>query len=172
MIYLREICREDVSIINLWRNDIEIIQYLTAPFRYINVETDLEWYDNYMKCRGNNVRCAICKKDSNKVIGNVGLINIDYIHRKCEFYIIIGEENNQSQGIGFLATSKMIEHAFMNLNLHRVELSVLEDNIKAIGLYEKVGFRKEGVLRNAIFKNGIYKNLIYMSLLANEFSKN
>lgn len=38
----------------------------------------------------------------------------------------------------------MLEHAFSNMNLHRVELAVLEDNRRARALYEKVGFVEEG----------------------------
>lgn len=38
----------------------------------------------------------------------------------------------------------MLNHAFNNLNLQRVELSVLEYNKVAIHLYEKSGFKYEG----------------------------
>lgn len=48
--------RKDLTIINSWRNDHELIEQLGAPFRYINLEVDPKWFDLYMSNRGNQVR--------------------------------------------------------------------------------------------------------------------
>jgi len=48
-------------------------------------------------------------------------------------------------------------------------LSVREDNAAALGLYEKIGFTKEGIMRDSIFKDGKYVSLIIMSILEEEF---
>jgi len=59
----------------------------------------------------------------------------------------------------------MIDHAFHNLELRRIELGVLKNNIPAIKLYEKTGFVQEGMKRKSNYKNGKYLNLITMGLL-------
>jgi RimJ/RimL family protein N-acetyltransferase len=64
MIYLREIKRSDVKALNKWRNDPELISYLGAPFRFINIETDEAWFASYQKSRSSQVRCAIVPKNS------------------------------------------------------------------------------------------------------------
>ena len=56
MYKLRELERKDLTIINSWRNDYELIEQLGAPFRYINLEVDQKWFDCYMSNRGNQVR--------------------------------------------------------------------------------------------------------------------
>ena len=38
----------------------------------------------------------------------------------------------------------MLNHAFFNMNLNRVELTVIENNKRSIHLYEKNGFVYEG----------------------------
>ncbi|MEK7802228.1 MAG: GNAT family protein, partial [Pseudomonadota bacterium] len=53
--------------------------------------------------------------------------------------------------------------------LHRVELVTLEDNARAIKLYTKLGFVREGARREALFRNGTYKDLISMGLLSSEW---
>jgi len=53
--------------------------------------------------------------------------------------------------------------------LHRVFLSVREDNTAALGLYEKIGFIREGIMRDSIYKDGKYISLIIMSILEEEF---
>ena len=55
------------------------------------------------------------------------------------------------------------------LNLRRIELLVLKDNIRAQRLYKKVGFQLEGEKREAVYKDGEYKNMYMMSLLKSEY---
>jgi RimJ/RimL family protein N-acetyltransferase len=49
--------------------------------------------------------------------------------------------------------------------LVRVELSVHADNDRAIALYEKIGFQREGVARDAVFIDGRYIDTIHMAIL-------
>lgn len=47
----------------------------------------------------------------------------------------------------------------------RVELDVHADNARAIALYEKVGFVREGVARDAVFIDGEYRDAINMAIV-------
>jgi RimJ/RimL family protein N-acetyltransferase len=49
--------------------------------------------------------------------------------------------------------------------LHRVELTVREDNTNAIALYRKIGFETEGLMRDAIKVDNICENVVLMGLL-------
>jgi len=57
-----------------------------------------------------------------------------------------------------LATSRTV-------GLHRVELTVRENNESAIGLYKKVGFEIEGLQRDAVRIDGIHENIVCMAIL-------
>lgn len=168
MYKLRELERNDVKKLNEWRNNPELINMLGAPFRYINSEVDFAWFDNYMKSRSSNVRCAILD-GNDEFIGVVSLTNINTINQSAEFHIMIGDEGSQNKGAGTYATKSMLSHAFENLNLNRIELTVLVDNYRAIKMYEKIGFRKEGELRNIYYKNGNFKNAYIYSILKEEY---
>lgn len=167
MFMIRELQRNDMSIINKWRNDPSLIASLGAPFRYINPEVDLNWFDLYLDGRNNNIRCSIL--DDNQVVGLVSLTGIDYIHRNAEVHIMIGSADNRSRGVGTFALEQIVYHAFYNLNLHRLELGVLADNKQAINLYEKVGFIEEGIRRKAVYKNGKYVDIIHYGLIIEDF---
>jgi RimJ/RimL family protein N-acetyltransferase len=45
----------------------------------------------------------------------------------------------------------------------------MEDNERAIRMYEKVGFKVVGLLRETEFIDGAYKGLLIMDILRNEF---
>jgi len=83
---------------------------------------------------------------------------------------MIGSSENRGRGLGTFAVKAMIEHAFLNLNLRRIELGVLENNDPAIHLYEKCGFVREGIKRESNYKNGKYISMIFMSILRSEWS--
>ena len=172
MYRLRELRREDMPKINEWRNDSELIDFLGAPFRYINLDVDYRWYDNYMQNRNVTIRCAIVKAENeDDILGLVSLVNINFINQSAEFHIMIGDPTNRGKGIGFFATSEILYHAFNNMNLNRIELGVLGSNFHAIKLYEKIGFKREGVKRKSTYKNGKFVDMIMMAILKEEFTK-
>lgn len=168
MFKLRELNESDLKTINKWRNNPELIINLGAPFRYINYEIDKKWYDFYINNRSTNVRCSIVD-ESDKILGLVSLVSIDYISQSAVFNIMIGDKENRGKGLGSFAVKEMLNHAFNNLNLQRVELSVLEYNKVAIHLYEKSGFKYEGRKRRARYKDGRFEDLLMYAILKDEF---
>ncbi|MBB1424524.1 GNAT family N-acetyltransferase [Pseudoalteromonas sp. SG43-7] len=164
-IYLRELSIADVETLNEWRNTKKTVDYLGANFRYVDIGIDKKWFENYQNNRVNNVRLAICCQETNKLLGAVYLLNIDWLNRNTEFAIWLGDESSRGQGVGKRATTLVLEHAFLDLNLHKVYLTVSENNQAAIGLYNKVGFKKEGTLMDAVYKNGRYTNMILMAII-------
>ena len=170
MFRLRELERKDLQEINKWRNNPELIELLGAPFRYINLDVDVKWFESYMSNRGNAVRCAITELNKDDILGLVSLVSINYMNQSAEFHIMIGDTANQGRGIGTFAVKEMLNHAFNNMNLQRVELTVLEDNERAKHLYEKCGFVYEGRKRKAKYKNGTFVDILMYSILRSEFS--
>lgn len=100
--------------------------------------------------------------------GLVELVEIDLIHRRAEFQIIIAPEQ-QGQGIAAQATRLALDYGFKTLNLHKIFLHVDQENEKAIHIYARIGFVQEGVLIDEFFANGQYRNAIRMYLLQNDY---
>lgn len=169
MIKLRELEFEDLKIVNTWRNNKELIDSLGANFRYVNFETEKLWFDSYMKNRNSNVRLAIL--DSDVFVGMINLTNINMLNQSAEYSIQIGNSEKQSKGVGTKSTKLILEHAFNNLNLNKVYLTVLVKNERAIKLYDKCGFRIEGTLREEVYKNGKFQDMYIMSILKKEFNQ-
>ena len=168
MYKLRELERKDIETINSWRNDKMLIANLGAPFRFINSDIDRDWYEHYLSSRSNTIRCSVVD-EKDIILCLVSLTNIDRINQSAVIHIMVGNEENCGRGIGTFAMLNMLNHAFNDMNLRRIELSVLKDNVRAQGLYNKVGFQLEGEKREAVYKDGEYKNMYIMSLLKEEF---
>jgi RimJ/RimL family protein N-acetyltransferase len=70
----------------------------------------------------------------------------------------------RSRGVG----RRLIEAALRRareIRLTRIELDAYADNSRAITLYERVGFVREGVIRDAICVDGVYRDAIGMGLI-------
>ena len=170
MVSLRELAREDVPIVNRWRQDRDLVDGLGAPARYISEDVDQAWFEDYLRQRGAYVRCVILVDGEPEPVGLVSLTGIDAVHRRAEMHLLIGRRDLHGRGIGTAATRQMLGHAFGDLNLHRVFLSVLAHNAAAIRVYEKSGFIREGVARESAYKRGKYEDMVQMGILAREFS--
>jgi ribosomal protein S18 acetylase RimI-like enzyme len=70
----------------------------------------------------------------------------------------------RGQGVGAALIRRSLAAA-RAFGFHRVELTVRENNTRAIELYTKIGFETEGVMRDAVEVDGAYENLIFMAVL-------
>ena len=166
---LREIQKEDIPLINKWRNDQEIIALLGNNFLYIAKEVDEAWFENYLQHRDKSRRFAIVEQAGNCMIGTAQLTNIHGINQSAEFSIAIGEKEYWNKGVGKQATRMVMAHGFDDLNLHRIYLTVLARNERAIRLYENAGFVREGIMRESMYKQGVFEDLLIMSILRKEY---
>lgn len=105
------------------------------------------------------------------VIGELSLMDIDRINRNAHVRIAIFESSNFGKGYGTEAMEMLLDYAFGNMNLHRIELSVYSFNERAIRSYEKLGFCKEGVQREVLYYDYEYHDAINMSILSREFQQ-
>jgi L-phenylalanine/L-methionine N-acetyltransferase len=71
----------------------------------------------------------------------------------------------QGQGVGQLLMESALYWADNWAGILRIELSVLADNVRAIALYERNGFVREGLMRGHILQAGAYADTWGMARL-------
>lgn len=102
----------------------------------IDVECQSKWFESL----DNRQDYFVWGVEADKVpIGVVGLKHIDYKAKTGEYFGYIGEKKFWGMGIGKKMLDFICSIAF-NMGLSILELNVLEDNIRAIKLYERYGF--------------------------------
>ena len=72
----------------------------------------------------------------------------------------------RGQGLGTEATGLVLDFAFGELGLHRVELEVFDFNLRAQKSYAKSGFTVEGVKRDGLLWEGARHDVIMMAALS------
>jgi len=152
-----------------WSNDRELIHLTgmpTLPKSMVELEN---WYQNAIK-NPTNKFFAIKTKEG-EYIGNIELNYLDWITRSVEIGILIGKREFWGKGVGTESTLMILNFIFEQMDFHRVYLSVISHNDRAIRLYEKCGFKREGIKREAFYSMGKHSDIIEMGLLQKEFQK-
>lgn len=121
----------------------------------------------WIKYHRNNVNerlYVIYDSSLNRLIGHVGLYEIDLNISKAEFGILIADDNCRGRGYGDICLKHMIKIGFEKLQLNKIELSFLKGNLPAEKLYLKNGFKIEGILKQGQCKNNCYYDVVLMAL--------
>lgn len=164
---LRPLEREDLKFVHNLDNNATIMRYwFEEPYEAF-VEL-VELYDKHI--HDQTERRFILEEDGVNA-GLVELIEIDYIHRRAEFQIIV-DPVHQGRGFGERATRMALNYAFQELNLYKIYLVVDTENTKAIHVYEKVGFEREGVLKHEFFSSGKYRDAVRMCIFQHTYLQN
>lgn len=105
------------------------------------------------------------KKEPDKIIGTVSLRNIMRgSYNKCEIGYKLSS-SYQGQGYAKEGISRIIQIAFMELDLHRIEACCMPGNEASINLLETLNFELEGRLRKYAQIQGRYEDHLLFSLL-------
>lgn len=161
-IYLRGLEQKDLDgPYAEWLNDQES-DVFTGHAIWPNTSEKMRTFFESTRGGKNDLVLAIIDKATETHIGNVGLHNINWLHRNAKLAILIGDKSKRGKGRGAEVVEMICNHAFDRLNMHRVYLGVREDNVAAIKAYTKSGFMEEGRLRQAIFSKGRFYDVINM----------
>ena len=110
---------------------------------------------------------AIIRVSDGAFIGEVVLNDLDSDNRSMNFRIGLAPEH-LGQGYGSEATRAVIDYGFDQVGLHRIHLGVYTFNPRALRVYEKSGFIREGIERHALFWDGQWVDLIKMAILSTD----
>lgn len=170
-IMLREYITSDIESIRGWVNDHETTRMLDPSiFSYPHpYEKTKAFVDSNIENGG--PAFIIANIETGEYIGQIDLMNINYRNRSAEIGIVIGIKRYRSLGYGSEAIKLLLEFAFNQLNLNRIEIRVFSFNEQGIRCYKKCGFIEEGCLRQAIYIDGEYHDIIILSVLREEFDR-
>lgn len=163
---LREIKPSDVDDIHAIFSRPEVMEYYDRPpvESRSEVETMIQrWKEVYNERQA--IRWGIVKGSDPTVIGTIGL------RLRTEWRASLGYDLRPAawrQGVMTRSLARVIECAFEEVELHRLEALVIPGNLASERLLEKSGFKREGLLREYMYINGKHQDLAMFSLLRNK----
>lgn len=101
------------------------------------------------------------------IVGVVGLHAIDWRNRNTTIGYWLAEDA-QGRGTMTAAVCALVDHAFGEWDLHRVEIHCAPANRRSRAIPERLGFREEAILREAELVGGRWVDSVVYGLLAGE----
>lgn len=107
----------------------------------------------------------------NKFVGLIGFKGTDTTNNKTEIGYWLSQYA-QRKGIMTQSVKKLIELAFSEMGMNRIQIKVAVDNTKSRRIPERLGFMEEGVERDGeLLVDNIYTDIVVYSLLKSEFER-
>lgn len=154
-----------------WNQNSEYFRLLDSdPSHLWSSKKMKEWFEKEIDSALPGIlEFAIRTLAEDELIGFIAFEDINWTDRDAYVSIGIGEPAFWSKGYGSDAMCLMLRYGFTELNLHRISLTVFEQNPRGIRSYEKCGFKYEGRIREFLLRDGQRSDMLHMGILRSEW---
>jgi RimJ/RimL family protein N-acetyltransferase len=159
----------DAPTIARWTEDADYLRLQDTNAAIPRTAADISSEITAESKAADTIVLAIRLVDGDELVGTVGYYEIEWSNQVAWLGLGIGDRSHWGQGIGSEAMQLALRYAFYELNLYRVQLTVIDYNARAIALYEKSGFKREGVFRQFGQRDGRRYDMILYGLLRPEW---
>lgn len=166
---LRAIEQEDLDSIHRWSNDPEVQSGLGGwhfPVSRLNLQ---RWVEGF-RFDDTDQRFVIHENELGAV-GLVTLTSINWKDRNAFHGVLIGERACRRKGVATAAVAAVMQYAFEELGLCRLDTTVAEFNGPSLDLHRKCGWETEGVKQMALFRGGRYWSNIVLGVTVDRYKQ-
>lgn len=167
---LRAIEEEDLEFLRQMINDPEMERLVGGYSFPISKVQQKKWFESIIN-DSSQLRLII-ETEENGTIGFANIVNIDWKNRSAFHGMKIGDKRFRGRGIGTDTVMAVMKYAFEELQLNRIETTIIDYNEPSKKLYlEKCGWKVEGVRRKAVFKGNQYHDELIVGILREEYEE-
>lgn len=168
-IYFRPFLKTDIKEEYLaWLNNPKLTLYSSTFRTWPTTEHDLAIFYNDLKSI-DHVIFAVCIKENHKHIGNASIDNIDWINRRADHNMMIGDPKYRT--VSYLDILQLLmKYAFQTLNLNKLCGGTEIPGITE--LQQRIGWKKEGILLKHNYRNGEYVDVTLMAVHKDNYLNN
>lgn len=165
---LRAIEKEDCELLKLLMNSISVEKKTIGWNQPVSTLMQENWIESYQN--SDTMMRWMIELKNGITLGMIMLKNIDWKNRVAEMSIKTNPyEKNRLAGDTKDASYAVIQYAFEELGLHRIDSLLLKYNTFSAKLNESLGFQLEGIQRSKIFKNGKWNDVCCYGFLAENY---
>lgn len=155
-----------------WFNKDEITTYL-AQGVYPNTRKSQKVFYDTLGNNSSRVALLIKPKSIDGFIGVASLSAIDYVHRQCDFAMVIGERLSNSDSIfyGLEAKCRLTQHAMDKMGMERINGTQAIDLVRWQNWQILFGYQIEGLMRNKFRKGRKVYDVLISSCILEDYEK-
>ncbi len=166
---LRAMSSEDLEKRVEWLNNHIVRETLLMRFP-ISIDETRIWFEKTLSDPSRQ-DFIIKLKETGEPIGFAGYVGIDWVHRKAEPFIAIGEVEAWGKGYGTEVVHLLLDYGFNELGFNRMYGFMLDNNPGALKMDLKAGFIEEGLLKDDVMIHGEYHDRIMLGVTRKQFNE-
>ncbi len=168
---LRKIEKDDYKDINEYSSNPEVSRFLTwSEHESLDYTKEYTRYIIKKYKTGEFLDWALVLKANSKMIGTCGFTSFDIANSKAEIgYVISDDYWNNSYATE--AVQRVMEYAFLELGINRLEARTMVGNIASEKLLEKCGFCLEGVFTDELYVKGEFRTIKHFAICKKDYMK-
>ena len=152
----------------------DTVMYYLQDIKTKNIEESKENLMTVLNDLNSNDRrryhFVIEKISGNEFIGGIGYTVIDNTpYGKLVHMGYFIKQNYWNKGYTTEALKKVVEFAFLENNVYRINTGCLKDNLYSEKIMQKCGFIKEAEFKEYVYHDGKYKDRVEYRLLKKEW---
>ena len=136
---LRPLRKDDIEFLRNWRNDPINTRFL-SKLPFITPEMQKKWFESYLSNDDEIIFAIVENQKLNRIVGSFSLYNFG--ENDVEFgKFLIGDAEAHGRNIGYNTLTAMNNIVFDHMNMETIKLHVFKDNLPAVKIYTKAGFK-------------------------------
>jgi ribosomal-protein-serine acetyltransferase len=156
---LYELVRENLAELKLW------MPWATSDY---SLESTRGFIKNLWKEMAENTGFGASVVFHDKFVGQVGFHNFDLTSKSARIGYWLAK-SAQGKGLMTKCCRALIDHAFDDLNLNRIQINCNIENIKSRAIPERLDFKLEGIHRQVEWLNGEFRDWAVYAMLKEEW---
>jgi ribosomal-protein-alanine N-acetyltransferase len=117
--------------------------------------------------RGDELVLAIRRRDDGRLVGCIGLREIDRTHLQAELGYWVGVPY-WGQGFATEAAQAVVRYGFETLGLNRIYAHHMTRNPSSGRVLGRIGMHREGVLRQRVLKWGRFEDVVIYAVVRSD----
>ena len=160
-IYLRPLEPEDIPTLTGWTTSPEVRTALELFYRPLERPAQ-ELFLEGIKNNEHDVALGIVEKETDALLGFVGLNHIDQENRQVKLGLFVGEQDERSEKDAAEAIGLMKQYVFEAIDMNRLWLYVAASDARTITMFKQGGFTCEAILKQDRSCHGRYYDTVVM----------
>ena len=134
-----------------------------------NIDDMLAFIESSMRQLDSNLGFQAGIWQKGQIVGIIGYHHLDWANRSTCIGYWLGERF-QGQGMMTKSCRSLVDYAFRELRLNRIEIRCAIENVKSRAIPERLGFSPEGVHREAEWLYDHYVDHVVYGMIVKEWS--
>ena len=102
------------------------------------------------------------------IIGGIGMFNWNH-HLRQAYIGYWLEKDYEGKGLMHQCAQHFINYIFKELDLNKIEIRFVPENLRSANLANRLHAKVEGVLRESYLQNGVFKDIVVAGILKKDW---